>query len=58
MTYVLLGEGDETIRAFVEAVVGRRGAAGLPRLGLDGGGGLRSTGYPPPAGALRDDCRP
>lgn len=55
--YVLLGEGDETIRAFVEAG-GPRGAAGLPRLGLDGGGGAALHRLSAPAGALRDDCRP
>ncbi|MFQ7855062.1 MAG: B12-binding domain-containing radical SAM protein [Flavonifractor plautii] len=44
--YVLLGEGDETIRAFVEAV--GRGSGRTSRPGLDGGEELRSTGYPPP----------
>lgn len=55
--YVLLGEGDETVRAFVEAG-GPRGAAGLPRSGLDGGGGAALHRLSAPAGALRDDCRP
>ncbi len=37
---------------------GPRGAAGLPRLGLDGGGGAALHRLSAPAGALRDDCRP
>ena len=45
--YVLLGEGDETIRAFVEAV-GRGERPDFPGLAWMEGEELRSTGYPPP----------
>ena len=45
--YVLLGEGDETIRAFVEAV-GRGERPDFPGLAWMEGDELRSTGYPPP----------
>ena len=49
--YVLLGEGDETIRASW-----MRWAAGSGRTSpawLDGGEELRSTGYPPRRSASR-----
>ena len=36
---------------------GPRRAAGLPRLGLDGGGGAALHRLSAPAGTLRDDCR-
>ena len=45
--YVLLGEGDETIRAFVDAV-GRGERPDFPGLAWMEGEELRSTGYPPP----------
>ena len=45
--YVLLGEGDETIRAFVEAV-GRGERPDFLGLAWMEGEELRSTGYPPP----------
>ena len=45
--YVLLGAGDETIRAFV-AAVGRGERPDFTGLAWMAGEALRSTGYPPP----------
>ena len=55
--YVLLGEGGRD-HPRLRGGGGPRGAAGLPRLGLDGGGGAALHRLSAPAGALRDDCRP